>query len=203
MSATEKEQEFYNRFRQAYEAHEQRVWELERLTIDLARVRRSGKTDPEKEKKADGATKSLTGELENIQRLITEAKTLFGPEKIFMGELIIPGEFGKTVQQRIGREALGEPDGAFRHTLLTALLNDFIERERQSRSSIYKKRFRGGFKDSAEKLIGEEKQKNEQYRSKLVEKYKIILTPEEITLLYDAFRRRMARHGEDMLQSGA
>ena len=195
ISQTEKE--LYNKFKNAYEAHEKRVWELEKVMARLGLAKKEGRRDLTKEEQRSEASTLVQKELENIQLLVSEIKTKLGSPAIFIREPISAAGIASTIRRLVEREALDKADVAFPYTFRTALLNAFLEREKQTRASIYKKHVRKGLGSSVEHLIEGEKQKNEAYRKQLMDKYPDLLSPGDVELFSLAFKRRMARHGEE------
>ncbi|MDO8557703.1 MAG: hypothetical protein Q7S09_00730 [bacterium] len=195
--ASQKEKELYSKFKNAYEAHEKRVWEIEKIMARLSQAKKEGRKDPERERQREEASALVQKELDVIQRLVLEAKEALGSPKSFLGESVDANGLTSTIRKLIEREAIEKADLAFPYTFRTALLNAFLEREKQTRASIYKKHVRKGFGSSVESLIEEEQQKNEAYRKQLMDKYPDLLSPSDVELFSMAFKRRMARHGEE------
>ena len=198
-NTSQKEQEFYNKFKNVYEAHEKCVWGLEKVMARLGQAKREGRKDVLKEQQHNEASALVQKELENIQRLVTDIKTELGSPSMFMSEPVSADGLASTIRKLVERDALEKADIVFPYTFRTALLNESLEREKQTRASIYKKHVRQGFKSSVEKLIEEEQQRNEAYRKQLMDKYPDLLTPGDVELFNLAFKRRMARHGEEAI----
>lgn len=193
------EKELYSKFKNAYEAHEKRVWELEKVMARLGQAKKEGTKDSLREQQREEASALVQKELESIQQLVLEAKTALGSPTVFLEEPVDSNGLFSTIRKLVEQEAIEKGDAAFPYTFRTALLNAFLEREKQTRASIYKKHVRQGFKGSVENLIEEEQQKNEAYRKELMDKYPDLLSPGDVELFNLAFRRRMARHGEEAI----
>ena len=190
-----KEQEFYERFRDAHEAYEMRAWDLESISADIKRNKAAGHPPGDLEARRDAATRLLGAELEKIKALGKEVGDAFGAAKTFGKEIVGRDGLLNTVQHRIERAILEGDEAAYPGILKTALLNAFLKREQDTRSSIYKKRFRGGFRNSAQSLIDEEQQKNSAWREALLTKNASRLPPDGLNTVRLIFRLRMARHG--------
>lgn len=192
------ERDFYQRFLAAHEAYAEAAWELERLAVK-AKKKKENPQDAALLKAQAAADEHIAQALGRIKELVQEITRALPDAKKFGATPIRQEGLANTIQQRIERERLEASDAAHPNILKTALLNMFVEREKTTRASIYKKRFRSGFKQSAESFIQEERQKNAAWREGLLQKFAGELTPEDIALIRDAFALRMARHGEEVL----
>ena len=201
---TPQEKEFYERFRTAHEAYEKCAWDYEYITADIKRKKAAGQPVGDLEIQRDAASSLLSAELEKIKALGKEAGNAFSAAKMFGKEVVERDGLLNTIQRQIERAVFEGSEAAYPNILKTALLNAFLKREQETRSSIYKKRFRGGFRDSAETLIAQERQKNETWREELLAKNASRLLPQDIDLLRLVFRLRMARHGmeEEVFKGG-
>lgn len=192
------ERDFYRRFRLVYEAYNKAAWELEELVVEAKK--RKGTAQGDGAGIAQTHANQALGEwLQKIQELVQEGIRTFPKIKKFGADLVGSGGLTQTLQRRIEREVLAYDDPNFIHTLQTAIINMFVEREKVTRASIYKKRFRGGFRNTAESVIQAEQKKNADWRKELLDTYTPRLSPSDLELIQNAFMLRMARHGQVVL----
>lgn len=182
-SASSPQQRFYEQYKDAYEEHERLVWEREQLLMNLERTQK----DAIESKKLDAITAELQKALEKLKQLIFDSKQ--------SGESVYTPDLGLSMKEKSEKELLEFPSDRHQAILKSALLRKFLDQEKKSSSSVYRKRLKKGFSASVEALISEEKEKNKASREKLFQKYSTILKPEEAKLIDFTFRRRMARHG--------
>jgi hypothetical protein len=188
------EQGFYERFRDAYESYGACAWELERVNYELKKA--ANPSDLAKLEQARTAVDAKLGaELAKIQVLVAEAAKTLGEPKKFGQDFIGANGLANAIQQRIERDVLKDLDNNYPNLLKTAILNEFLAREKESRSSVYRKRFRTGFKNTAESLIEVQKNKNEKWREAVLLTHSERLGAQGAGLIREALRLRMARHG--------
>lgn len=190
------EREFYARFRDAYEAHGTHLWKLEGAAIELCEAGGDNTRRTAIETLQKKELQLLAQRLADIQVLVKEAMSRLGGTERFGSERVGVDGLANTIQRRIERDVLETGmETAHPAILKNAMLEAFVDREKKTRSSVYKKRVRVGFKESAEAIIKREGEQNAAWREELLRKNAGRLTEDDRHLIELVFRRRMARHG--------
>ncbi len=190
------EKALYRRFRDAFEKCEQYTWELEKKTLELKRKEVTNEARAVLETAQKDIDLKISEALAAVKILVAEAEKTMGQAKKFGRNPTGNDGLANTIQRRIEQDILENKDTAYPHILKKAILNAFMDREKTSRASIYKKRFRQGFQHSAESLIQEEQKKNAAWREEVLAAYAPLLPAEDLELLRTFFRVRMTRHGQ-------
>ena len=194
-SQSSNQEDLYGQYREAYEKHERLVWDREKILRDLSLAGNDNNIILQKNQEIDKISNLTSEALQNIEKLLLQLKFSIGDEKTFFNDPIDDDGVGKTLKKRIDRELLNFPDLKYKESIKTALLSLFLDKEKISKNSIYRKRLKKGFSAPIDLLIEEEKQQNAEFRKEMLQKYQKHLSEEEVKLIDYSFRRHMARHG--------